>query len=109
MSYHNISYCRAILVSALERFPEWTLSADAFRSEARPDSRDLGLDGATASEDGIVFLHEDGVVTAGPFRDSTVLFSRLTDTWREFCREHLQFELAERQTSAVGARYRPGR
>ncbi|MDA8018165.1 MAG: ankyrin repeat domain-containing protein [Thermoanaerobaculia bacterium] len=83
-------YCRAYEVDALRAFEGWP--------EEKAHSRENG-DQATQSEDialdDVVFLHQDLTVTRSAWHGEDVLFDRVDDAWREFCRRELEFEVPD--------------
>lgn len=73
-------YCKAYLADELRQFPEWSEQAPPL--VVQPEGGD---------EAACFFLHDDFVVTAGAQRDENVVFDRVTDAWKAFCRGQLDF------------------
>ncbi len=65
-------YCKAYPVKAFERFSGW-----------RP----------TPADDAVVYLHQDFSVTASMWHGEDVVFDRVSDDWRNYCREQLAFHV----------------
>jgi hypothetical protein len=83
-------YCKAYPLEAMRQFSGWRENGDP---------RD---------DDHIVYVQESYVVTDGIFIDENIVFDEVTDEWKEFCHNTLNFELpdltAERpQTLATNA------
>lgn len=74
-------YCRAFLLKDLCLFSNW---------EACCSKEALLLPGET-----VCFLCEDLTVIQSPFVDDCVLFSALSEEWKEFCLTTLKFVLPE--------------
>lgn len=81
------AYCRAYLAEELRRFPEWSERVPPLVVRA-----DGGTPEEPAQEFACFFVHDDLVVTAGVLRDEQVVFDRVDDAWRTFCRETLEFK-----------------
>lgn len=73
-------YCKAYLADELRGFEQWKEQAEPL--VVRPEGGE-----ATAC----FFLHDDFVVTAGALRDEHVVFDQVTDAWKAFCRDKLNF------------------
>jgi hypothetical protein len=76
-------FCKAYVVSALERYPRWS-------EHARTD-----LVQRHGDEEPYVFLQEDLTVTADIFADEAVVFDALSPEWERFCRTDLEFAVPE--------------
>jgi ankyrin repeat protein len=85
-------YCRAYNVSRFTEFPGWregqTQAAAHGSSENGNGSTGAGSD---AEEEEIAFLHSDYTVTRSMWHDEDVIFSDVTNEWREFCTNVLEF------------------
>jgi uncharacterized protein len=66
-------YCTAYHLSNLRRYPSWS-----------SEVQDL-------NDDDVVFLHQDYTVTKSIWAGENVIFSNVTDEWKEFCNTQLQF------------------
>ena len=72
-------YSKAYKLGDLRQFSHWT-------EHVQKDSEDL-------PDDTICYLSDDFTVARSPFADEVSLFTRVTDEWQEFCKNHLQFEI----------------
>jgi len=79
------TYQHAYRLGDIRRFTGWKESTALPAEDATDEAR------GPLEDDTVVFLHEDLRVTASCFADSKVLFDEVTDAWRLFCRETLQF------------------
>ena len=70
-------YCTAYHLSALRRYSAWS-----------SDVQDLG-------DDDVVFLHQDYTVTKSIWTGEDVVFDKVTDEWKEFCNNELQFAVPD--------------
>lgn len=66
------SYCKAYPAKAFERFSGW-----------RP----------TLADDAVVYLHQDFSVTASMWHGEDVVFDRVSEDWRNYCRDRLDFHV----------------
>lgn len=71
------NYCKAYTVDQFRAFQGW------------PE--------AGGGESGIdyLFLHDNLVVTRGIFADQDVVYSEISDEWRTFCTDTLNFKVPE--------------
>lgn len=77
-------YCKAYEANRFQAFSGWA----EVQKKCEESTPPIG-------EDGVLFLHEDFAVTAGPVREENIIFDNVTDTWREFCAQTLQFRVPE--------------
>lgn len=83
-------YCKAYHLSALRQFPGWSEENVDWKgrkghSEASGES----------SEDSVVFLHQDCIVTKSMWHNENVVFNQVTPEWREFCENTLEFKVPD--------------
>jgi hypothetical protein len=76
-------YCKLYELGQLRQFPGWSAGAD-------PAERDM-------TDDAHVFLCDELTVLISPVgKDKDrILYSDVTDEWREFCTETLEFQIPE--------------
>ena len=84
-------YCKAYTVDQLRQFPSWSESVppSTVRVEKGSGGEDAGR--PATGELSYYFLHDDYTVTAGIFRDQRIAFDRVTDEWKNFCANVLEF------------------
>lgn len=70
-------YCRAYRLRALRAFPSWS------------------ADDAELTDDAVVYLHHDLMVTRSVWHAEDVLWSAVTPEWQAFCREQLGFRVPD--------------
>ncbi|WP_241674348.1 hypothetical protein [Candidatus Methylobacter oryzae] len=49
--------------------------------------------GIAPADDAVVYLHQDFSVTASMWHGENVVFDRVSDDWRNYCREQLAFHV----------------
>lgn len=74
-------YCKAYLAQELRQFPDWNEQVPPLVVQAEDQ----------AEETAYFYLHDNYVVTAGLYRDENIAFGRVTEEWRSFCSEVLEF------------------
>lgn len=83
------AYCKAYLLRELRAFPEWH---EAQVANADVDDHLAPQGGAAPlTDDSVVYVHENLIVTAGIYMDEDVVFDSVTPAWQAYCREALQF------------------
>ena len=82
-------YCKAYPLTAVRQFAGWSENANGFRKDESTES----ATGERPNDDHIVYVQENYVVTDGIFIDENVVFDDVSDEWKEFCQNTLNFEL----------------
>lgn len=72
-------YAKAYPVSRLREFSLWNEKRSVEPVEGEPDA--------------YVFVHENLIVTGGVFQDTDIIFDSITDEWKEFCANKLEFSI----------------
>jgi hypothetical protein len=87
------SYCKAYLAKDLRQFPGWTENKANVRKEKKEvDGKEIEVD-RELDDESILYIQENYVVTDGIFKDENIIFDNVTDEWKQFCHETLQFEI----------------
>ena len=71
-------YCKAYLLKQFGQFNQW--------NENKEINQEL-------TEDSVLYLQESYVVTDGIFKDENIIFDNVTDEWKDFCHNILEFEI----------------
>lgn len=75
-------YCKAYYVSTMRQFPNWTEKQEENEAELTDDS--------------VVYLWDDLTVVRSPvIPDKGLVFDAITEEWKHFCQETLQFSIPE--------------
>lgn len=86
-------YCKAYLLKNLRQFSQWNERIENVRKE------DKNVDGNVVeiekllTDNDIVYLQENYVVTDCIFKDENIIFDNITPEWKEFCTKTLKFEI----------------
>ncbi len=89
-------YCKAYLAKDFRQFRGWTENLENLRPEEREENgEETEVRRTELKDDDILYLQENNVVTDGIFIDENIIFDDLTDEWKVFCKDVLQFEVPE--------------
>jgi ankyrin repeat protein len=78
-------YCSAFHLKDLRRYPSWSENAIT-----GADSNGKQLNG-----DDVVFLHGDYSVTRSIWSNEDVVFDKVTEDWKNFCKSELRFAVPD--------------
>lgn len=67
-------YCKAYLLKQFRQFNQWN------------EDQEL-------TEDSVLYLQENYFVTDGIYKDENIIYDNVTDEWKEFCHQVLEFEI----------------
>jgi hypothetical protein len=88
------NYCKAYLAKQLREYEGFTPDLSALRPETKDEGgQEVQIPRTALDDEDIVYLHDSYIVTDGVFNDENVLFSTVTDDWKRFCHEKLDFEV----------------
>ncbi len=77
-------------------FPGWQEDLNHLRPETRKENNEeITVERTQLDDDDVLYLQENYKVTDGPMKFEYVVFDNVTDEWKEFCRNELQFEIPE--------------
>ena len=88
-------YCKAYLLKDLRAFSGWVEKPENARLEKREVDGEEVEAIRELTDDSIVYVQENYVVTDGIFRDENILFDSVTPEWIEYCQQSLGFEIPE--------------
>jgi ankyrin repeat protein len=87
----NRPYCKAYELQALRQFAHWT--ENEIEAESTGEADEAGDGGACLKDDDVVYIHQDYVVTRSIWHDKEIIFDRVDERWKEFCRDSLDFKV----------------
>lgn len=103
------AYCKAYLAKDLSAYEGWKADLEALRKETREvDGKEIEVPREGLGDDDILYLHDSYIVTDGVFKDEHVVFGEVTDEWKSFCHEKLDFEVPEYEPIEIQAEAAPG-
>ena len=87
-------YCKAYLAQDFRKYSGWNEKLDNLRQEEAEDGKEAEQR-TELKDDDILYLQETYIVTDGIFLDENIIFDEVTDEWKAFCTDTLQFEIPE--------------
>lgn len=89
-------YCKAYHARMLRDFSGWSENLANLRPEKRTENgRETEVPRSALADDDILYLQENYIVTDGIFKDENVVFEAVTEEWKRFCAESLDFRIPE--------------
>lgn len=86
-------YCKGYLLKNLRQFSQWTERLENVRKEKKQvDGKEVEFE-RKLTDDDILYLQENYVVTDGIFKDENIIFDNVTPEWKDFCTKTLGFEI----------------
>ena len=88
-------YCKAYHLGDMRKFRKWKENARNARKEK------IEIDGKEVEEariitdDSIVYLQENYVVTDDIYKEENILFDDVTPKWEKYCKTKLEFEIPD--------------
>ncbi len=97
-------YSKAYALKCLRTFSGRTEQAANARPAKPPDTDqpDEAPVPRPLTDDTVVYLHENSVVTDSIFKDEHIIFDNVTPEWNAYCQHHLQFEIPEYLRTEAG-------
>lgn len=90
------NYCKAYHVSNFRKFSGWKEKTNDLRGEKKyVDGKEIVEAKTSLEDDDILYLQENYVVTHGIFKDEHVVYQDVTDEWKKFCHDELNFEIPD--------------
>jgi hypothetical protein len=104
------SYCKAYTANSFRAFGGWAEKVGKVeRQEVDGKETDVTRD---LTDDDILYLQENFVVTNDIFMDEGVVFDDVTPEWIDFCKNQLKFEVPTYElgnnAESTGADQQPG-
>jgi hypothetical protein len=85
-------YCKAYPASLLRKYSHWTENSANVRKEQNIVDGDVVETGRILTDDDVLYLQENYVVTDGIFLNENIIFDHVNDEWQEYCRSALNFQ-----------------
>ena len=82
-------YCKAYQLSQLRQFAGWSENP---RGPAAKQASSQIEENKSLSDDDLVYVQENYVVTEDLFIDEGIIFNNVTPDWKDFCRGVLMFD-----------------
>ena len=96
------NHCKAYLAEQLRAYDGWKEDTSDLRTETEEvDGEEVEVQREEIGDDDILYLQENYVVTDGIFKDENIVFDDVTDAWKSFCHDTLDFEIPEYEVPEV--------
>ena len=96
------NYCKAYLAKQFREYDDWKEDTSDLRTETKEvDGKEEEVQREEIGDDDILYLQESYVVTDGIFKDENIVFDDVTDAWKSFCHDTLEFEIPEYEVPEV--------
>ncbi len=79
----------------LRRYPAWSENKLNGKEASPAPAGEQAPEGERLSDDDVVFLHQDYKVTKSIWPDEDVIFSDVTEQWKDYCRTELRFAVPD--------------
>lgn len=86
-------YCKAYLLKKLREFSQWSERVENVRKEKKEVDKTEVEVARELTDNDILYLQENYVVTDGIFIDENIIFDNVTQEWKDFCKNTLEFEI----------------
>lgn len=84
-------YCKAYLAKDFRKFDGWTENLENIRKEKEyKNGEEVEIERNEITDEDILYLQENYVVTDGIMKDEFIIFDKVTDEWKEFCTSGLE-------------------
>ena len=86
-------YCKAYPIQRLRAFPGWSEKSENTRKEKKEvDGQEVEAP-RVLTDDTFLYLQENYTVTDGIYIDENIVFDNVSEEWKKFCSENLNFEI----------------
>ena len=86
-------YCKAYLLKQFRQFNQWEENTENIKKENQEvDGQTVEVNREFTDED-VLYLQENYIVTDSIYKDENIIFDNVTDEWKEFCHQALEFEI----------------
>lgn len=89
------SYCKAYLAKDFRDFDDWTETAENMDTEIVEEADGDREQQREITDETVLYLQENFVVTAGIYLDEHIIFDAVTPEWEAFCKDELGFEVPD--------------
>jgi hypothetical protein len=92
-------YCKAYPVSLLRKYSHWNENSNNVRKEQNVVDGNVVEIGRMLTDDDVLYLQENYVVTDGIFLNENIIFDRVDEEWQEYCKSVLNFQTTSMEKS----------
>ncbi|MGD9162554.1 MAG: hypothetical protein PVG39_29370 [Desulfobacteraceae bacterium] len=89
------AYCKAYYLKDMRKYSGWSENAQGARDEKKEMDGEEIKGKRILTNDSIVYLQENYVVTDDVYKEEYILFDRITPEWEEYCKNELKFKIPD--------------
>ena len=87
-------YCKAYYAKDFRALEGWEENLENLAPETKEEEgKEVEIPRTELKDDDILYLQENYCVTDGIFKDTNIIFDKVTDAWKELCHSELGFEI----------------
>lgn len=95
-------YCKAYLAKDLRAFSGWKEDTSDLRKETEEvDGKETEVERSEIGDEDILYVHDSYIVTDDVFNDEHVVFDDVSDEWKAFLHDELDFEVPEYEVPQI--------
>jgi len=88
------AYCKAIYVKDLRALDGWEENLENLRPDTKEeDGKEVEIPRTELTDEDFLYLHDSYIVTDDVYKDTHIIFDKVTDLWKEQCHSKLGFEI----------------
>jgi hypothetical protein len=86
-------YCKAYLLKDLRAYPKWSEKKENARKDKKEvDGKEVEVE-VPLDDEAILYVQENYTVTHDIFKNKYIIFDDVTDEWKDFAHNTLNFEI----------------
>ncbi len=94
-------YCKAYHTKSFRAFTGWKENLESLRPEKKLENgKEIEHKRTALHDDDVLYLQENYVVTDGIFKDQNIVFDDVTEEWKRYCAEVLEFRIPDYASSS---------
>ncbi len=95
------AYCKAYYLKDMRKYKDWTENVENARDEKKEIDGEEIKEKRILTNESIVYLQENYVVTDDIYKEENILFNNVTDEWESFCKNELNFKIPTYDTPVI--------
>ena len=88
-------YCKVCFLKQFRQYEQWQENSENAATETNKTDEQETEVPRKLTDESILYLQENYVVTDGLFRDRNIIFENVTPEWQEFCHQKLNFKIPD--------------
>lgn len=88
-------YCKAYLLKQFRQYERWQEKTENAAKETTKVNESETEVPRELTDDSVLYLQENYVVTDGIFLDENIIFDLVSPEWQKFCHQNLNFKIPD--------------